>query len=569
MYTVIPHLPAGEQKISLLDITSPTDSLSILQEIQNIRSQGMTQGYSLISVDSLVWRTDECHIYWYLGDKYEVVNLDLDEDTRQIVALSGLENFKWSGKTVDSVLVQSYMSKVILYLSRHGYPFATTGLSNIDFDRGKISASLGVDKGPLITYDEIEVTGDVKIAKAYIEKYTEITPGAAYNHNKVLNLKKNINSLQFLEFGNDPQVKFVNRKARILMPLKERKASRFDFIIGVLPTIEDGRRVWNVNGEFSADFVNKLGRGELFSLELKRLEVNDQLFRSRFAYPYLFNSSFGVDASFELKNNRNISIDLNSEVGGQYIINGNSYLKLTWNYKSSGLVGLDTARLLQLKELPTNLDFNFRGGGIEYLRRALDYRFNPRKGNEAIFRMNLGLRRIVRNRGLEAASTDDVDFVALYNNLKLSNLQMEFSGEVNQYFPVSTFGALKTSVRSKYIFNDGELLINELYRIGGNRIMRGFDELSFQTDLYAVMSAEMRIILDQNSYLSFPFIDVGRIRTRVERETSMETAIGLGLGMNFATPAGIFNVSFAAGGLAGTGIDFANTKIHFGYVSIF
>jgi hemolysin activation/secretion protein len=113
------------------------------------------------------------------------------------------------------------------------------------------------------------------------------------------------------------------------------------------------------------------------------------------------------------------------------------------------------------------------------------------------------------------------------------------------------------------------VLENELYRIGGNRLLRGFDELSILTDYYAVLTSEFRLLLNTDSYLSFPFIDFSRMRTFVEGEPIIDNAYGIGLGLNFSTKSGIFNISFAAGSRLQNPIDFNNTKVHFGYVNLF
>jgi len=113
------------------------------------------------------------------------------------------------------------------------------------------------------------------------------------------------------------------------------------------------------------------------------------------------------------------------------------------------------------------------------------------------------------------------------------------------------------------------LFDNELFRIGGNRLLRGFDEQSILTDFYAIATAEFRVILDQNSFLSFPFIDYGRVNSLRDGNRSWENTIGAGIGLNFATGAGIFNVSFAIGRRDDVPVDFSNAKIHFGYVSLF
>ena len=45
--------------------------------------------------------------------------------------------------------------------------------------------------------------------------------------------------------------------------------------------------------------------------------------------------------------------------------------------------------------------------------------------------------------------------------------------------------------------------------------------------------------------------------------------MGLGVGLSFETPVGIFGLSVAVGQQFGQGFDFRNPKLHFGYVSVF
>ncbi|MDV7397648.1 hypothetical protein RZS08_39980, partial [Arthrospira platensis SPKY1] len=59
----------------------------------------------------------------------------------------------------------------------------------------------------------------------------------------------------------------------------------------------------------------------------------------------------------------------------------------------------------------------------------------------------------------------------------------------------------------------------------------------------------------------------------VEDRTAMtrrfDRPVGLGVGMSFETPVGIFGISVAVGQQFNQGFDFRNPKLHFGYVSVF
>jgi hemolysin activation/secretion protein len=216
--------------------------------------------------------------------------------------------------------------------------------------------------------------------------------------------------------------------------------------------------------------------------------------------------------------------------------------------------------------LPSKLDITYNGGGIEIAASDLDYTFNPSKGWDIKFGGTVGIKKIIRNIAIEDLSTD---FVTAYDSLKLKTFQTEVNLSTALYIPAFKVATLKLGLVGGLQYNEERLFDNELHRIGGNKLLRGFDEQSILTDKYLVTTLEFRLLLDRNSYLSFPFVDYGITHINNGNEQIWDSAISFGMGINFATPAGIFNVSFAAGKRLGNPIDFGNTKLHFGYVSLF
>ncbi|HYE54705.1 MAG TPA: BamA/TamA family outer membrane protein, partial [Chitinophagaceae bacterium] len=117
-------------------------------------------------------------------------------------------------------------------------------------------------------------------------------------------------------------------------------------------------------------------------------------------------------------------------------------------------------------------------------------------------------------------------------------------------------------------FQSPAVFRNELFQIGGYRILRGFDEESIFASQYAVGTAEYRYLVDRNSFF-FAFIDAGwanNTQSSVRQKTGF---IGAGLGLAFETKAGIFNISYAAGKRSDTKFDLRQSKIHLGYVNFF
>ena len=351
------------------------------------------------------------------------------------------------------------------------------------------------------------------------------------------------------------------------MYLKPKKASRFDFLIGVLPSSENGERKFSIVGEFTGEMYNKLGQGEYIFANIQSRQETKVL-DVRFKYPYIFDWPLGIDLKGGIFFNEKFRETV-WDAGLLYQFDGGASLKASWNNKTSRLINVDTVSILFNKKLPNQLDIAYNGGGLEYTYRDVDYRFNPSRGWELRLNATIGIKKVIQNNTIEELSRPGLDFNEAYDTLKLNTLQTEATISAAYYIPTFKIGTLKLGIEGGLLYNEEKIYENELYRIGGNSLLRGFDEQSIFTSAYLVNTLEFRLLLDRNSYLSFPFVDYGLTRITVDNEEIWDTAISVGMGINFSTPAGIFNVSFAAGRRINNPIDFGNTKVHFGYVSLF
>jgi len=118
------------------------------------------------------------------------------------------------------------------------------------------------------------------------------------------------------------------------------------------------------------------------------------------------------------------------------------------------------------------------------------------------------------------------------------------------------------------VYNSPTTYRNELFRIGGYKLLRGFDEESILAAQYAVCTLEYRYLIGLNSFL-FTFVDAGWAKNNVPGYNLNSSFLGLGLGLAFETKAGIFNISYAMGKRDNTNLNFHDAKIHLGYVSFF
>lgn len=163
-------------------------------------------------------------------------------------------------------------------------------------------------------------------------------------------------------------------------------------------------------------------------------------------------------------------------------------------------------------------------------------------------------------------NNDVVNFSEQYDSLGTSVPRFELSTDFSYFLPLALRAAIGAHARLGWRYSDSGLLRNEKYQIGGNKLLRGFDEASIFTSYYALATFEYRLLLSNNSYFSVPFIDFGFIED-VDGNSLFVTGIGASLGVE--TPVGLFNFSLAAGRTSEEGFDFSKPKAHFGFVSLF
>lgn len=142
---------------------------------------------------------------------------------------------------------------------------------------------------------------------------------------------------------------------------------------------------------------------------------------------------------------------------------------------------------------------------------------------------------------------------------------MDFEGSM--FIPFMNRSTLKISNQSAFIYGE-TLFQNELFRIGGLKTLRGFDEESIFASAYSIFTLEYRFILEQNSYM-YVFGDGAWYENNSAKQYVNDTPFGFGAGISFETKAGIFSISYALGKQFDNPIQLRGGKIHFGIVNYF
>ncbi len=543
---------------------------TLIQNLNQVLLQLHDKGYLAASVDSFTVN-DKLHTaHLYAGDIYEWASLENGNIPDIFLDKIGFKTRFYSGKPFHYRELKNLQEKLLTYAENNGFPFAQIWLDNIQINDNKIAARLYMKRNQPVVFEAISIETDAKISENYLSGYLGVKPGEVYEEGKVAKISSRIRELAFIEEQRAPNVTFIKDKATINLFLKNKKASRFDFLIGFLPNnAETGGLLLTGNAEI--DLKNPFGTGKEIHVEWEQLRAGTQRLQSEFLYPYFLGLPFGFEFDFDLYRRDTSYLDLIRDIGVQYHFEGGNYLKAFWNATSTNLLEINENQIIANRRLPTNIDVVNSTFGLEYRYQKLDYRFNPRKGYDLTLRAGAGTKRIDRNQRItELRDPNDLtfDYASLYDTLQLRSFQYSFNLNVARYWQTSKRSTLKTGVQSGWRISQIDLYQNELFRIGGNRLLRGFDEEAIFASLYAVFTAEYRLLIGQNSYL-YAFGDYAYMENRSVENNLQDQPFGFGAGMTFETRAGIFGISYALGRQLGNPIDFQAGKIHLGYVNLF
>ena len=519
-------------------------------------------GYLQSSFDSIITDSLKTIVYVALGAVYKWVYLDVDSFHEEALNKVGFRDKLYINRPFSIKNFTRLVEKLLSYYENNGYPFCEIRLDSLTLEKNTIGAKLVINKNKLCRIDSILVAGTQKTTESFIQNYIAVKEGGIYNEKSVKNINKKLAELPFLNVKSSPQVFFSQDETKIKLFLEEKKANYFNGVLGVLPDNTTGKI--QTTGDVALKLINTLGKGEKLDVNWRKLQLKTQDLKVMINYPFILNMPFGLDADLKIYKRDTTFLNINSIIGIQYLLSGGNYFKAFVENKTSTL--LSTKAYENNPATPSNADTRITAYGVGFRKYNLDYFFNPKKGYDITLNASVGNKIVKPNAKLIAES---------YDSLELKTTQYEYSYKVNVYIQTSSRSTINLGANGAQLINT-VIFENETYRIGGLKMLRGFNEESINASLYTIGTIEWRYLLDRNSYFLL-FADGGYYENVTKKSALYAVPLGLGMGVSFETKAGIFTVNYAVGTISGTnnsryfrnGFNLQNSKIHFGFVNFF
>jgi len=528
----------------------------LVQAVNQVLNDLRFQGYLLADVDAV--KGDSLHKIYYLriGKKFKWAHLKKGNADMDVLSRIGYSEKLYTNKTFNYSQTARLIEKTLAYYENNGYPFAALKLDSLTADENSLSAVLNITKNKFIKIDSILVKGDAKINKTFLYRYLNIKPNMAYDEAAFRAISKKLKQLSFLNETQPQRITLTEKQNKLYLFLNKKNASQFDGIIGILPDSKTGKTIFT--GDVKIKLVNNIFRaGETFDLNWRRLQTQTQDFNGRVIYPYLLGTPIGIDYALKIYKRDTSFIDVNNNIGLQYYFSGLNNLKVFYKQRNANI--LSTAGLSAITVLPDYADITTQSYGLGIGFEKLDYRFNPHKGIAVNINAQTGNKVIKKNSKINDA---------VYNNLQLRSTQYQSDGDVHLYLQIRGNNVMHVGVKYGTVFGSAPVFKNELYRIGGLKTLRGFDEESIFASSFVIPTLEYRFLFGQNSNILL-FAEGAWYENNSTSTYFKDMPYSVGAGINFDTKAGIFSLNYALGSQKGNSIDLRSGKIHFGLTALF
>ncbi|MFZ1730950.1 MAG: POTRA domain-containing protein [Bacteroidota bacterium] len=444
---------------------------------------------------------------------------------------------------VDAALNED-LRRIVAAYDAAGYPFAEARLADISLresgDEAFANLTFSIEEGPLFYIDEISVEGNSQTNTDVIVRETRIGEHERYDPEKVADIRRRLERLQFFASVDEPQLYLRDSTGGLLLHVTEGNTNQFDGVIGYQPprgTEERG----SFTGLVNINFRNIFGTGRRLDARWERATSEISELELHYLEPWV--AGLPINISVGLYQRQQDSAYVRRSFNGAVSFLWNSDVQLTGRVEQTQVIPSEGTQLVGLSRSSTLT------GGIELRIDTRDNVYNPRSG--------IVLRNSYSggNKRLSGANGDISAYVQ----------RLEVDAEY--FLELLTRTVIATGLHGREL-RGGELDQSDLYRLGGANTLRGYREEQFSGTRLGWSSVELRYSLGRRTF-AFAFFDFGYIEQSPDplrnRPEFSALRSGYGIGGRLETGLGIIGVSYALG--EGDGI--AEGKIHFGLINAF
>ncbi len=504
------------------------DITSLYKETSRIEKQLKSAGYFSVQIQKFLTVKDTTKVTYSLGEKIETALLSVDSLHYQLLKKFNIKNGVL--KVVASNL-EITLEEITQQLDAEGFSFAETSLKNTFVKDRILFADLQIISSKKRTINSVIVKGYEKFPKSFVTHFLKIDAQTVFTKSTLKEITKRLEAVSFVRQTKPIETLFKKDSTLLYLYLKKKQNSSFD---GLVNFNSDASGALQLNGHLDIKLQNVFNRGEELTLLWNRFDEERQELNLKTHIPFLYNSP--LSSRFEFSLYKQDSTFLNTELKTDFslFLNKSTQLAIHYDYIASKII---TAALNT--ETTTAFNSQFIGVSFQYKVPMNDV-FSSQKA-QLLFTPKVGQR--IANSQTE-------------NQLKIKLL-------ASYIFEFNDRNSLYLANNSGYL-NSASFLQNEMYRIGGEKSIRGFNAQSLFATKYAFFNVAYRFLVSKKSFI-YTITDFGQFR---DLNTSKK-ALSIGAGYQFLTNNSQVNLHYALGKINNQPFDYKNSTLNINFVTYF
>ncbi len=507
--------------------TKHIDSTALFLELNSVQKHLKMNGYFLSRIDSVSKKGEKYIAYLNLDKKIDSVLLKHKNIGNQILQKY---NFKNNYIKIPVNQLEEILNDISTFQELKGNAFSKIKLKKLRIENKTLYAEIDLTTSKKRKIDKVIIKGYENFPKSFIKNYLNINSKTTFNKKKLMEISKLYKGLNFVSETKPPETLFKKDSTLIYIYLKKIQESSFDGLVN-FNSQENGKLQFN--GYLDLKLKNILNKGEQLNLLWNSFGNEKQEFSISVKTPYIYNSKLSPEFTFSLYKQDSTFLNINLNANLKYQIKNNTNLFVSFNSEKS-----ENSTENISNNISTYENY-FLGFGYEYKILKNDMFRND------IFFINInpsfGKRKTINNTSQQIKITTTLAYL------------LDLNRKNSIYFRNKTA-----------LLNSTNYFDNELFRIGGNKSIRGFNEQSIFVKNYLLQNIEFRYQTSKSSYM-YTITDLALITAT----NSKEKLYSFGLGYLFNSNSSQINISTAVGTNTKNPLDFKNTQFFVNWVNFF
>ena len=530
----------AENKVidSLQYNASPTNITAVLDEISTILSRLSKNGY--LEVQQLEYKKINDSSYLSklsLGEKIKFIHICIGRNL-ELIDNSSLITKK-DTLTIPYAETELFLGKTLHKLEQNGFGFAKLQLVSIKKKNTTVYADLQIDLGRQRQINEIVVkfgdgSSENSFPTGHLKQINRKYNKSTFNQDVVRKIQNDFKKFGFINQIKSAEVLFTNDATKVYIYLEQKKSNTFDGFLGF--TNNDNNKL-TFNGYLDLNLENTIKAGEQFSLYWKSNGENQKTFKTCIELPYIFKTPIGLKAEIAIFKQDSIFQNTKTNINLGYLL----------DYKTRIYLGYQTTESSDIQNTNNNLISDYNNS---FLTTDLEYSHIDTVTNAFAKKTTISVAI-----GLGARRTSSAVKPAGNNKQSYININCMYNIYLNpkNYININY---------QNYFLKSDSYVINELYRFGGTKSIRGFAENSLQANFITAIISEYRYIISPDLYLH-SILDYGYYEDKTSN--NKENIVGIGIGAGLRTKNGHLKFSLSSGLNQKQTINFQNTIVSVNY----